>query len=160
MNFKNMMLIAFTMVAMSLVVFSSTDTDRQDHGCQKVKGTENGALNPDGSGATGFISHGGRLNGPTRVLLATPFTPTGDPFTFSFTDNFTLTTNEGVLRTHNVSILDTANGVGTAVARIDPTGSEGVFNGATGVLFLNSKVTNTSGGFQAEITGEICYADN
>jgi len=153
------MFTTFALFALSLAVFSTSQTAPAVRGCQKVKGIENGTLNPGGTGATGTITQGGRLNGPTEVVLATPFAPTADPFTYSFTDNFTLTTDEGILRTHNVSMFDTANGVSTAIARIDPQASEGAFAGATGVLFLNGRATNAEGGFQAAITGEICYAE-
>jgi hypothetical protein len=157
MNFKNIKLAAFTLIALSLAAFASSTTVWAASSCQKVKAIENGKLNPDGSGASGTIVQGGRLNGTSQVVLATGFAPTADPFTFSFTDNFTLTTSEGVLRTHNVSLFDTANGVSTAVARIDPNSSEGIFAGATGVLFLNGMVTDSVGGFLATITGEIRY---
>lgn len=158
MNSKNIKLAAFTLMVLSLAVFSSSSNVLAAGGCQKVKATENGVLNPDGSGATGVVTQGGRLNGTSQVALLTAFAPTADPYSFTFTDRFTLTTNEGVLRTNNVSLIDTANGVSTAVARIDPTASEGSFGGATGVLFLNGRFTDAATAFQVEITGEICYA--
>ena len=159
MNFKNIKLVTFTLIALSLVVFASSSSVLAFSDCQKVKGIENGSLNPDGSGASGTITQGGKLNGSSQVVLTTGFAPTGDPFTFSFTDDLTLTTKDGILRTHNVSLFDTANGLSTAIARIDPNSSEGAFAGATGVLYLNAKVINAMGGFQAEITGELCYAN-
>jgi hypothetical protein len=159
MNFKNIKMVTFTLVALLLVVFVSSGTILAVNNCQKVKGIENGVLNPDGSGASGIITQGGKLNGTSQVVLASGFVPTGDPFTFSFTDNLTLTTNEGVLRTNNVTLNDLANGVATAVARINPNTSEGAFAGATGVLYINAKVTDAAGAFRAEITGEVCFAN-
>jgi hypothetical protein len=159
MNFKNTKSLTFTLIVLSLIVFGSSNTVLAIGNCQKVKGVENGSLNPDGSGASGTITQAGRLNGTSQVVLATGFVPTGDPFTFSFTDNLALTTNEGILRTNNVSLFDTANGLSTAVARINPNTSEGVFAGATGVLYLTAKVTDAVGGFKAEISGEICFAN-
>ena len=160
MNFKNIKLVTFTVVALSLLVFASSSTVLAVSNCQKVKGIENGALNPDGSGASGTITQGGKLNGLSQVALTTGFAPTGDPFTFSFTDDLTVTTKDGVLRTHNVSLFDTANGLSTAVARVDPNTSEGFFAGVTGVLYLNARLTDpATGSFIAEITGELCYAD-
>ena len=160
MNFKNTKLVTFTLIALSVLVFASSSAVLAVSNCQKVKGIENGALNPDGSGASGTITQGGKLNGSSQVILATGFAPTGDPFTFSFTDNLTLTTKDGILRTHNVSLFDTANGLSTAIARVDPNASEGFFAGTTGVLYLNGKLTDpASGSFVAEITGELCYAD-
>jgi hypothetical protein len=160
MNIKNIKLVTFTLVALSLVVFASSSTVLAVSDCQKVKGMEKAALNPDGSEARGTITQGGKLNGSSQVVLTTGFIPTGDPYTFAFTDDLTLTTNEGILRTHNVSLFDTANGLSTAVARVDPNASEGFFAGTTGVLYLNARLTDpASGSFVAEITGELCYAD-
>lgn len=158
MNSKNIKLAAFTLIVLVLAVFSSSSSVLAG-GCQKVKATENAVLNPDGTGAAGVVTQGGRLNGTSQVVLLTAFAPTADPYSFTFTDRFTLTTNEGVLRTNNVSLIDTANGVSTAIARIDPNAGVGVFAGATGVLYFNGRDTDDTGtAFSAEITGEICYA--
>ena len=159
MNLKNIKLVTFTLIALSLSISASSGTVLAASGCQKVKGIENGVLNPDGTGASGTIIQGGKLNGTSQVLLSSLFTATADPFTYSFTDNLTLTTNEGVLRTNNVTLFDTANGLSTAIARINANASEGIFAGATGVLYLNGEATNAEGAFVAEITGEICFAN-
>jgi len=47
----------------------------------------------------------------------------------------------------------------SAVNRIDPNASTGDFAGATGVLYINGKTTDGGVTFQAEITGEICFAE-
>ena len=125
---------------------------------QQVKGTESVVNNGNGT-TSGTITQGGKLNGTTQTVFTSDFTPTPDPNTFSFTDDLTLTTDKGVLRTHNVTLFDAANGVFSAIARIDPNGSTGDFAGATGVLYINGKTTDGGATFQAEITGEICFAN-
>ncbi len=127
-------------------------------GCKKVKGNVSAVNNGNGT-ASGIITQGGELNGTTLVVLTSAFTPTPDPNTFSFTDDLTLITKKGVLRTHNVTLVDLANGVVTVIARIDPNASTGDFAGATGVLYINGKTPDGGTTFQEEITGEICFAN-
>ena len=82
---------------------------------QKVKGIESVVNNGDGT-TSGTITRGGKLNGTVQEVFTSMFTPSPDPSTFSFTDDLTLTTNAGVLKTHNVTIFDTATDVFSAVA--------------------------------------------
>jgi hypothetical protein len=76
--------------------------------------------------------------------------------TISLTDDFTVTTNQGVLKTHNVGIFDVVLGLFSEIARIDPNASTGASAGATGVLYINGTTDDSGATFQAEITGEIC----
>ena len=162
MNFKNRMLATFALVSLTLGLFWSSQSVLAVSDCQKVKGTESVVIN--GNAASGTITQGGKLNGATENVLTSGFTPTPDSNTVSFTDDLTLTTNQGVLRTHNVTLFDAsnfdaANGVVSAIARIDPNASTGDFAGATGVLYFNEKTTDGGATFQGEITGEICFAN-
>src|SRR5262245_25528277 len=118
MSFKNRMLATIALLALTLGLFSSSRSVLAVSDCQTVKGIENGVIND--TGASGVITHGGKLNGTTQNVITSDFTPTPDPNAFSFTDDETITTDKGVLRTHNVTLLDVANGVGSAIARIDP----------------------------------------
>lgn len=126
--------------------------------CQSVKATESVVNNGNGT-TSGTITEGGKLNGMTQTVFTSAFTPTPEPSTFSFTDDLTLTTNKGVLRTHNVTLFDAATGLFTALARIDPNASTGVFAGATGVLYIAGKTTDGGATFQGEVTGSMCVAD-
>ena len=159
MNFRNINLRTFTLIAVSIFILVSSNAVFASGDCQRVRGFERGALNPDGSGARGRVSQAGRFNGTTEVVLTNIPAPTADPFVYFFTDDLSLTTIDGVLRTHNATMQDIVNGVATAIARIDPDTSEGAFAGATGVLYINAKLTDSMGSFQAEIIGEVCYAD-
>ena len=158
MNFKIRTLATFTLVALT-IVFSSSQSASAGSICHVARG--NLSIVNNGNGTTsGTITQGGRLNGTTQAVFTSMFTPTPDPNTFSFTDDLTVTTyHNGVLQTHNVSLFDTANGVFSAIARIDPNTSAGNFAGATGVLYINGRTTDGGATFQAEITGEICSAN-
>jgi len=158
MNFKIKILATFAFVALTIGLFSSSPSVSASRGCQKVKGNESAVNNFNGT-TSGTITQGGRLNGTTQTVFTSAFTPTPDSNTFSFTDDLTLTTNKGVLQTHNVTIFDAASGAFTAIARIDPNTSTGDFAGATGVLYINGKTTDGTATFQGKFTGEICFAN-
>ncbi len=154
MKLKIKTLATFALVALTIGLFSlAQSASAVNRGCQKVKG------NLSGGGGSGTITQGGTLNGTTQAVFTSAFTPTPDPTTFSFTDDFTVTTNRGVLKTHNVAIFDVARGLFSAIDRIDPFAGTGVFAGATGVLYINGKTTDGGATIQAEITGEICFAN-
>lgn len=143
-------LTTFTLVALTIGLFSQTASAVD---CQKVK------ANLSGGGGSGIITRGGRLNGTTQAVFTSMFMPTPDPTTFSFTDDLTLTTEEGVLITHNVAIFDVARGVFGAINQIDADNSKGIFEGATGVLYINGSTPDGGATIRAQITGEVCYAD-
>ena len=126
--------------------------------CQSMKATESVVNNGNGT-TSGTITEGGKLNGTTQTVFTSGFNPTPDASAFSFTDDLTLTTNKGVLHTHNVTLFDVAKGVFTSLARIDPNTSTGDFAGATGALFISGKTTDGGATFQGEITGSMCFAD-
>lgn len=157
MNPRIRILTISALVALTVGLFSTLQSVSAVNGCKKAIGTLNAVNN--GNSATGVITQAGKLNGTTEAVHTSGFTPTSDPTTFSFTDDLTLTTNKGVLRTHNVVIFDVARGLFTAIARVDPSTSTGDFAGATGVLYLNGKTIDGGATVQAEITGEICFAD-
>ncbi len=79
---------------------------------------------------------------PPKLFSPVPLRSTPDPNTFSYNDDFTVTTNHGVLKTHNVGIFDVATGLFSEIARIDPNASTGDFAGATGVLYINGKTAD------------------
>src|SRR5262249_29685739 len=126
MSFKHGMLATFASVALTLGLFTSSQSVSAASGCHNAKGNESVVNNGDGT-TSGTITRGGKLNGTTQSVFTSAFTPTPDPNTFSFTDDLTLTTNEGILQTHNVTLFDTATGLFSAIARIDPNTSTGVF---------------------------------
>jgi hypothetical protein len=149
---------ALTFAALTLGLFSSSPSVSASRGCQKVKGNLSVVNNGNGT-ESGTITQSGRLDGTTLTIFTSNFTPTPDPNAFSLTDDLIVTTNNGVLVTHNVAVVDVASFVFTAVNRLDPSAGTGVFAGATGVIYLNGSSPDGGATGQAEITGEICYAD-
>lgn len=144
-------------ITLAIGVFPLAHAASADRDCKQAKGSLAVVNNFSGT-TSGTVTQGGKLNGTTEAAFTSPFTSTPDPGTFSFTDNLALTTNKGVLRTHNVGIFDIANGLISAINRIDPNASTGDFAGATGVLYINGKTTDGGATFQAEISGEPCFA--
>ncbi len=158
MKLKIRILATLALVALTIGLFPLAQSASAVSDCKQAKGNLSIVNNGDGT-TSGTITQGGRLNGTTQAVFTSAFTPTPDPNTFSFTDDLTVTTDKGVLKTHNVSIYDVATGVFSAIARIDPNASTGDFAGATGVLYINGKTVDGGATFQAEITGEICFAN-
>jgi hypothetical protein len=122
--------------------------------CMKVKGRL--MLESRNGRTLGTLTNGGILTGTTEIVFGPAASPTPDPTTVSFVGDLTLTTNRGVLKTHDVYLFDGSIGVGTGIHRIDPNASTGVFAGSTGVLYDNSKATGP-GTIQGAVTGTICF---
>jgi len=158
MKLKIRTIATFALAALTIGLFPSAQAASAVSDCKQAKGNLSVVNNGNGT-TSGTITQGGRLNGTTQAVFTSAFTPTPDPNTFSFTDDLTVTTNKGVLKTHNVGIFDVATGLFSAINRIDPNASTGDFAGATGVLYINGKTTDGGATFQAEITGEICFAN-
>ena len=158
MKLKIRTIATFALVALTIGLFPLAQSAASVSDCKQAKG--NLSLVNNGNGTTsGTITQGGRLNGTTQAAFTSAFTPTPDPSSFSFTDNLTLTTNKGVLVTHNIGVFDAATGLFSVINRIDPNAGTGDFAGATGVLYVSGKTTDGGATFQAEITGEICFAN-
>ena len=158
MRLKIRTLATLALFALTVGWFSSSQSAFAVSDCQKEKGNLTVVNNGNGT-TSGTITQGGKLNGTTQSVFTSAFTATPDPNTFSFTDDLSITTKKGVLRTHNVAIFDVAHGVFSAINRIDPNTSTGDFAGATGVLYVNGKTLDGGATFQAEVTGEICFAN-
>jgi hypothetical protein len=153
MKLRTRTLATFALVALTIGLSSLPPSASAVSDCKKVR------ANLSGGGGSGTITQGGILNGTTQGVFTSGFTPTPDATTFSFTDDLTVTTDKGVLKTHNVAIFDVARGVFSAIDRIDPNASMGDFAGATGVLYVNGKTPDGGATIQAEIAGEICFAN-
>ena len=130
----------------------------EDHGCKEAKGNLSVVNNGDGT-TNGTITKGGKLDGPTHAVFTSTLTPTPDPTTLSYTGDFSATNKRGALKTHNVGLFDVGTGLFSEIARIDASASTGKFAGATGVLYINGKTIDGGATFQADITGQICFAN-
>ena len=158
MNLKIRTPVTLALVALIIGLFSLAQSVAAVSNCQKAKGNLSVVNNGNGT-TSGTITQSGKLYGATQAVFTSALTPTPDPNTFSYTDDFTVTTNRGVLKTRNIGVFDVATGLFSEIARIDPNTSTGDFAGATGVLYVNGKTTDGGATFQAEITGEICFAN-
>jgi hypothetical protein len=124
--------------------------------CKEVKG--NLTVEFGAGTANGEIINGNVLNG----TFATAFTPgsvvpTADPTSITFTGDSTISTDKGVLATHDVYLFDLVSALGPGMLRIDSTNSTGEFAGATGILYLNPNFGDPPG--HAQLSGKICLAD-
>lgn len=144
------------MVTVTVGLFSLPQLALADGNCKNLKGDLSVVNNLDGT-TSGTITGGGKLNGTTRATFSSALIPTPEEGTFSYIDNFSVTTQEGILATSNVAIYDTGRGLFSEIARIEPSASTGDFAGATGVLFINGQTTDDGATFQAGIKGEICF---
>jgi len=153
MNLHIRTLATLALVALTIGLLSLPQSAAAVSDCKKVEG------NLSGGGGSGTITQGGLLNGTTQAIFTSAFTPTPNPNAFSFTDDLTITTDKGVLKTHNVGIFDFATGSFSAIDRIDPNASTGDFAGATGVLYINGKTPDGGATIEAKITGNICFAN-
>ena len=66
--------------------------------------------------------------GRRRAVFTSALTPTPKPNAFSYTDQFSITTNRGVLKSHNVGLFLVANGLFSEIGVIDSSTSTGSFH--------------------------------
>ena len=156
MNRGTKRLAMFAMVTVAVGLFSLPQLALANGNCKNLKGNLSVVNNFDGT-TSGTITQGGKLNGTTKATFSSAPVPTPDTNTISYIDNFSVTTQTGVLGTSNVAIYDTVRGLFSEIARIDPNASEGDFAGATGVLFIIGQTTDGGATFQGKIEGEICF---
>ncbi|PXW89942.1 hypothetical protein C8R34_10399 [Nitrosomonas sp. Nm84] len=144
------------MVTATVGLFLLPQLALADGNCKNLKGNLSVVNNFDGT-TSGTITGGEKLNGTTRATFSSTPIPTPDASTISYIDNFSVTTQKGILATSNVAIYDTGRGLFSEIARIVPDASTGDFAGATGVLFISGQTTDGGATFQAGIEGEICF---
>jgi hypothetical protein len=126
--------------------------------CKQAEGTLSVLNNGDGT-TSGTVTHGGKLNGTTRAVFTSALTSTPNPSAFSYTDEFSITTDRGVLKAHNTGLFVVDKGLFSEIAVIDPGASTGRFAAATGVLYINGNTKDGGASFNAQIGGEVCGAD-
>jgi hypothetical protein len=145
---------------LGFALFTLDESALAQSSCQQAKGQQAGVFDGATNTTAGEITRGGWLNGTTLDVFGATVLPTPDPTTVSFTGDFTLTTIHGQLRASTVIIFDFVTGIAAVFGRINPTTSTGAFAGATGVLHFAGKTVSFSPFIiQAEMTGEICFAE-
>jgi hypothetical protein len=162
MNARTRKLMTLLAIVWSFGLFpleQSASAQSPNSNCKHVKGKEVDVYPGSGNAAFGTITNGGILNGTTEHVFTSGASATPDPTTVSFTGDFTLTTNDGQLKTSNVYLYDFATGLTAYLQRINSNTSTGRFAGATGMLFGSGKSPDGGITVLAEITGEICFAN-
>jgi hypothetical protein len=136
-----------------------TSAQSPNRNCKQAKGNSIEVFPGGGFVTTGTITNGGILNGTTEFVYSPAFVFTPDPTVGSYTADMTITTIHGQLKTNNVYLYDFATGLFTILGRINSDTSTGRFAGAEGVLFFGGKTIGDGFTYQADITGEICFAN-
>jgi hypothetical protein len=151
-----MMLVAVVLTLGLFPLERSTSAQSPNSNCKQIKG--NLMVNFGPGVASGTVTNGSFLNGTFETAF-TPgsVVPTADPTSVTFTGGSTITTDKGVLVTHDVYLFDFARALGPGMLRIDSTASTGDFAGATGILYLNPNFGDPPG--HAQLGGKICFAN-
>jgi hypothetical protein len=142
---------------------SSTSAQSANSNCKKLKGNSVQVFDPDTGVVSGPVTNAGILNGTLEdvVNFAAGFVLTPDPNVFAYTTDLTITTIHGQLKASPVTIQSIVSGAGAEWGNINPNTSTGRFAGATGVITISFKPVGdpSIGPYEAEITGEICFAN-
>lgn len=130
-------------------------TQSADSNCKEVKG--NLTVEFGAGTANGAITNGNVLNGTFATIFSPgSVVPTADPTSITFTGDSTISTDKGVLATHDVYLFDVVRALGPGMLRIDSATSTGEFAGATGILYINPNFGDPPG--HAQLSGKICLA--
>ena len=114
---------------------------------------------PFGLCTAGKIFRGGLLNGTTFYVVDSVGPGAGVDLTpeeaiLSYAGELTITTRHGTLITEDLGVVNYLEGVFSEFDIV--TGGTGIFNGATGTLFIFGSATPES--FKGKIEGKICLA--
>lgn len=164
-NAKTGKLVTLVAVALSFCLFSSgqpTSARSANSNCKKLKGNSVAVFDPATGIVSGPITNAGILNGPSEdvVNFSAGFVLTPDPNVVTYLSDLTIATDNGQLKASAVNTFNFVTGIFSESGNINPVTSTGRFAGATGVIFFTGKTTGTPdvGPYEAEITGEICFA--
>lgn len=112
---------------------------------------------------SGPVTNAGILNGTLEDVINfdAGFVSTPDPNVVAYTTALTITTIHGQLKASPVTTQSIVTGAGAEWGNINPNTSTGRFAGATGMIFITFKSVGdpSIGPYEAEITGEICFAN-
>lgn len=135
---------------------SAKSAQSENSNCKQVKG--NVIVNFGPGTASGAITNGSFLNGTLETVFnAGSVVPTADPTTVTFTGDSTITTEKGVLATHDVYLFDFVRALGPGMLRIDSAASTGDFAGATGIIYISPNFGDAPG--HGKLTGKVCFAN-
>ena len=129
--------------------------------CKKVRANGVQFFDPITGIVSGPVTNSGILDGNLQDIIdfGAGFSLTPDPTVVAYTTNLTITTNQGELKSHPVTIQSIVTGAGAEWGQIDPNTSSGRFAGATGTISVVFKPVGdpSVGPYEAEITADICF---
>ena len=141
----------------------STSAQSANSSCKTIKGRGVQFFDPATGVVSGPVTNAGILNGSLEDVInfAAGFVFTPDPNVVAYTTGLTITTIHGQLRASPVTTQSVVTGEGAEWGNINPGTSTGRFAGATGLIFITFKPVGdpSVGPYEAEITGEICLAN-
>jgi hypothetical protein len=163
MNTKTKKYTTLAAIVITFCLFSLGQSASTQSNCKKLKGTSVGVFDPATGILSGPITNAGMLNGTAEdvVNFNAGFVLTPDPNVVTYLSDQTITTVNGHLKSsNNVNAFNFVEGTFTEFGSINPDTSTGRFAGATGVIFFTGKTIGSleTGPYEAEITGEICFA--
>jgi hypothetical protein len=156
--------LAMLVAVLTICLFSMQQASAQSplSACKKIKGNSLQVFDPATGVVSGPVTNAGVLNGTLEDVInfAAGFALTPDPNVFAYTTDFTITTIHGQLKANPVTIQHGTTGSGAEWGHINSNASTGRFAGATGFILVSFKPVGdpSVGPYEAEITGEICYA--
>ncbi len=142
----------------------STSAQSANSNCRTLKGRGVQVFDPVSGVVSGPVTNAGILNGTLEDVINfdAGFVFTPDPNVVAYISNLTITTIHGQLKASPVTTQSIVTGAGVEWGNIDPNTSTGRFAGATGKIVISFKPVGdpSVGPYEAEITGEICFANN
>ena len=158
--------LAMLVAVLTICLFSLEQASAQSplSSCKKIKGSGVQTFDPATGIVSGPVTNAGVLNGTLEDVInfAAGFVFTADPNVVSYTTDLTITTINGQLKASPVTTQSVVSGAGAEWAHINPNTSTGRFAGATGMIVISFKPVGdpSVGPYEAEFSGEICYAND
>lgn len=166
MNARTRTVMTLVSVMLILGLFAleqSTLAQSLNSNCKKLKGTSVQVFDPVTGIVSGTVTNAGILDGMFEDAINSDagFVFTPDPNVVTFLSDLTITTVNGQLKASPLTAFNFITGFWSEWGNINPNASTGRFAGATGVIFFSGKTIGNidTGPFEAEITGEICFAN-
>jgi hypothetical protein len=163
--------VPFGFLAAVALTKHSGSTVSADDQCKSVQGTiksvftTQNCTSPVGLCTTGVITGAGLLDGATTFTAFNVAQSAGltaaiePPANLSYSGQLTIVTSQGTLVTHDLGVLDADRLAFTEMER--PASGTGVFaNPGSSVFFISGSIIDSGHGFQGNLSGTVCAADN
>jgi hypothetical protein len=150
-----------TALTLSLGIFPLGQCALAKDDCKEAKGNLSEIFLPQVNSNSGTLSNAGWLNGVTLAVFGPGPVLFPLPAIAVWTGQLTITTSQGQLKASTVTLANFDTLKGSVLAKIDPAASTGIFEGATGTLFVNTtevNITTNPQTFQSEVHGQVCFA--